>query len=32
MILEVDKNTFEAEVLQAHGKVVVDFYGDGCVP
>ena len=32
MILEVDKNTFEAEVLQAPGKVVVDFYGDGCVP
>jgi len=31
-MLEVDKNTFEAEVLQASGKVVVDFYGDGCVP
>ena len=31
-MLEVDKNTFEAEVLQAPGKVVVDFYGDGCVP
>ena len=30
-MLEVDKNTFEAEVLQAPGKVVVDFYGDGCV-
>lgn len=31
-MLELDKNTFEAEVLQASGKVVVDFYGDGCVP
>ena len=29
-MLEVDKNTFEAEVLQAPGKVLVDFYGDGC--
>ena len=31
-MLEVDKTTFEAEVLQAPGKVVVYFYGDGCVP
>lgn len=31
-MLELDKNNFEAEVLQAEGKVVVDFYGDGCVP
>ena len=31
-MLEVDKTTFEAEVLQAPGKVVVDFYGDCCVP
>ena len=31
-MLEVDKNTFEAEVLQAEGTVFVDFYGDGCVP
>ena len=31
-MLEVDKNTFEAEVLQAEGYVLVDFYGDGCVP
>ena len=31
-MLEVDKNTFETEVLQASGKVLVDFYGDGCVP
>lgn len=31
-MLEVDKLTFEAEVLQAQGTVLVDFYGDGCVP
>lgn len=31
-MIELDKSTFEAEVLQAEGKVLVDFYGDGCVP
>ena len=31
-MLELDKNNFEAEVLQAEGKILVDFYGDGCVP
>ena len=31
-MLELDKNTFEAEVLKAEGKILVDFYGDGCVP
>ena len=31
-MLELDKNTFEPEVLKAEGKVLVDFYGDGCVP
>ena len=31
-MMDVDKTTFEAEVLKAEGKVVVDFYGDGCVP
>ncbi len=31
-MLELDKNTFEDEVLKAEGKVLVDFYGDGCVP
>ena len=31
-MLELDKNTFEAEVLQAEGEILVDFYGDGCVP
>ena len=31
-MLEVDKNTFGPEVLDAPGKILVDFYGDGCVP
>jgi len=31
-MLELDKTTFETEVLQASGKVVMDFYGEGCVP
>ena len=31
-MLEVDKNTFEEEVLKAEGYVFVDFFGDGCVP
>ena len=31
-MIELDKDTFETEVLQAEGKVVVDFYGDGCAP
>ena len=31
-MLELTKETFEAEVLQNQGKVFVDFYGDGCVP
>ena len=31
-MLELTKDTFEAEVLSAQGKVFVDFYGDGCVP
>lgn len=31
-MLEVNKETFEAEVLQATGKVLVDYYGDGCIP
>lgn len=31
-MLEVDKNTFGPEVLEAPGKILVDFYGDGCVP
>ncbi|NMA94312.1 MAG: thioredoxin [Clostridiales bacterium] len=31
-MIEVDKNTFEDEVLKAEGYVLVDFYGNGCVP
>ena len=31
-MLEVDKKTFEEEVLKAEGYVFVDFFGDGCVP
>ena len=31
-MLELTKETFEEEVLKAEGKVLVDFYGDGCVP
>lgn len=31
-MLELNKENFDAEVLQAKGKVLVDFYGDGCVP
>lgn len=31
-MLELDKNTFEEEVLKAEGKVFVDYYGDGCAP
>ncbi|MEG0769911.1 MAG: thioredoxin family protein [Ruthenibacterium sp.] len=31
-MLELNKETFEDEVLKAPGTVFVDFYGDGCVP
>lgn len=31
-MLELDKATFQPEVLEAEGYVFVDFYGDGCVP
>lgn len=31
-MIELTKDNFEAEVLQAEGYVFVDFYGDGCVP
>ena len=31
-MVELTKETFEAEVLKAEGTVLVDFYGDGCVP
>lgn len=31
-MLELDKTTFEPEVLQSEGYVLVDFFGNGCVP
>ena len=31
-MLDLTKENFAEEVLQAEGKVFVDFYGDGCVP
>ena len=31
-MIELTKLTFDEEVLKASGKVLVDFYGDGCVP
>ena len=31
-MLELDKETFEAEVLNADRTVFVDFYSDGCEP
>ena len=31
-MLQVDKETFQAEVLDAQGLVLVDFFGDGCAP
>ena len=31
-MLELTKETFENEVLNADGIVIVDFYGDGCAP
>ncbi|HPX92664.1 MAG TPA: thioredoxin family protein [Bacillota bacterium] len=31
-MFELDKNNFEEEVLKATGPVLVDFYGNGCVP
>ena len=31
-MLELDKDTFESEVLQADGYVLVDYWSDGCEP
>lgn len=31
-MLVVDKETFESEVLNAEGHVLVDYWGDGCEP
>ncbi|WP_067140218.1 thioredoxin TrxA [Oceanivirga salmonicida] len=31
-MLELDKDNFEVEVLQAQGYVFVDFWSEGCAP
>ena len=31
-MLELTKESFQEEVLNARGLVFVDFYGDGCIP
>ncbi|MCL2565496.1 MAG: thioredoxin family protein [Defluviitaleaceae bacterium] len=31
-MLEVGKENFDVEVLEASGKILVDFYGEGCEP
>lgn len=31
-MFELDKDTFETEILQSEEAVLVDFYGNGCVP
>ncbi|EAT15512.1 co-chaperone YbbN [Desulfuromonas acetoxidans] len=31
-MLVVDKDTFQQEVLDANGFVLVDYFGDGCEP
>lgn len=31
-MIELTKDNFEEEVLKAEGTVLVDFFGDGCVP
>ena len=31
-MLELDKNTFETEVLNAEGYVLVDFWSESCEP
>lgn len=31
-MLIVDKDSFKPEVLEAEGYVLVDYFGDGCVP
>lgn len=31
-MLELDLTTFDTEVLQSSGKLLVDFYGAGCEP
>ncbi|HZK42594.1 MAG TPA: thioredoxin domain-containing protein [Clostridia bacterium] len=31
-MFELDKDTFETDILQSEEAVLVDFYGNGCVP
>ncbi|NMB28751.1 MAG: thioredoxin family protein [Clostridiaceae bacterium] len=31
-MLELDRNNFEEIVLKGEGTILVDYYGDGCVP
>ena len=31
-MVELTKDNFEEEVLKAEGAVLIDFFGDGCVP
>ena len=31
-MLQVDKDSFQAEVLDAQGFVLVDYFSDGCEP
>lgn len=31
-MISIDKDTFDTEVLQAEGYVLVDFWSDGCEP
>ena len=31
-MVELTKENFQAEVLDAEGTILVDFFGDGCVP
>ena len=31
-MIDLTKENFEEEVLKAEGYILVDFYGDGCVP
>ena len=31
-MIEADRKNFDQEVLEAEGTVIVDFFGDGCVP
>ena len=31
-MVDLTKDNFEEEVLKAPGTILVDFYGDGCVP